>query len=440
MEDFPSTDPTHIFAQIRPPMSDYPVYSPPPPSYSPSSPSPSPPSPTSTNISQDIVNIELYTEVETKKKKYSELESREFVRRRNVANPYEDVSSDLFINRAALKLANIDAVFHLIEDIGGMLEPQINNQYMRYACIAEGPGSFVQYIQYRNPQAFGHGITLDTGDSLAWDIKSINMSKFDINYVGKVKGDVINEWKQFSKYVLQTSGPIYLVTADGGVEASHLWDKSGKQQDTQETLNLELIRAEALTALTICERTVDLGPNSGGLKIGGHFVLKIFDSITRGTIQIIYILTKCFQKVSIFKPVSSRPANSERYVVCMGMRMSDVVDPWIPIMESKQDISMEKEFIEWIKKNNDDSMRLQLWSANMILEDKAADDVDLTMCNTLWNIPQKREISSLPPVVCKIPQQTNVSVNKPLQKLVPGKKPLPKTSYSRNAQSSRGRR
>jgi hypothetical protein len=53
---------------------------------------------------------------------------------------------------------------------------------------------------------------------------------------------------------------------------------------------------------------------------GGAFVCKFFDCMTRPTIDMLYLLSHVYDTVSIFKPVTSRPANSERYVICQGFR------------------------------------------------------------------------------------------------------------------------
>ena len=46
---------------------------------------------------------------------------------------------------------------------------------------------------------------------------------------------------------------------------------------------------------------------------GGHFVCKLFDLFTPFSIGLVYLMYRIFNKVSIIKPVTSRPANSERY-------------------------------------------------------------------------------------------------------------------------------
>jgi len=48
---------------------------------------------------------------------------------------------------------------------------------------------------------------------------------------------------------------------------------------------------------------------------GGHFVCKLFDVFTRFSVGLIYLMYRAFERVALFKPVTSRPANSERYAV-----------------------------------------------------------------------------------------------------------------------------
>ena len=92
------------------------------------------------------------------------------------------------------------------------------------------------------------------------------------------------------------NGKMDLVTADGGLDYSTNFNY-------QEQMSLQLIFCEIVTALGI-------------LKKGGHFVIKIFDIHTNITLQYIYLLSNIFEEVIINKPYTSRPANSEKYIVC----------------------------------------------------------------------------------------------------------------------------
>lgn len=51
---------------------------------------------------------------------------------------------------------------------------------------------------------------------------------------------------------------------------------------------------------------------------GGHFVCKTFDLFTPFSVGLVYLLYLCFERISLFKPATSRPANSERCgLVCV---------------------------------------------------------------------------------------------------------------------------
>jgi hypothetical protein len=88
-----------------------------------------------------------------------------------------------------------------------------------------------------------------------------------------------------------------LVTGDGG------FDFSGNFND-QEEMSLKLITSEVYTALRLN-------------KDGGSFILKVYDIQSTKTIELLYILSQFYEDVLMYKPLTSRPANSEKYVVCI---------------------------------------------------------------------------------------------------------------------------
>lgn len=69
----------------------------------------------------------------------------------------------------------------------------------------------------------------------------------------------------------------------------------------------------------------------------GHFMTKVFDLFTVYSIGLVYLMYQCFERskssnplfpaflffcfsVAILKPNTSRPANSERYLICEGLK------------------------------------------------------------------------------------------------------------------------
>jgi cap1 methyltransferase len=51
-------------------------------------------------------------------------------------------------------------------------------------------------------------------------------------------------------------------------------------------------------------------------KTRGHFILKMFDVLTETSVHLLYLLFLFYDEVYIYKPKTSRPTNSEKYVIC----------------------------------------------------------------------------------------------------------------------------
>lgn len=75
----------------------------------------------------------------------------------------------------------------------------------------------------------------------------------------------------------------------------------------QEILSKQLYLCQFLVAMSI-------------VRPGGNFVCKVFDLFTPFSVGLVYLLWRSFEKVAIHKPNTSRPANSERYVICKWKR------------------------------------------------------------------------------------------------------------------------
>jgi 23S rRNA U2552 (ribose-2'-O)-methylase RlmE/FtsJ len=117
-----------------------------------------------------------------------------------------------------------------------------------------------------------------------------------------------------------------IVTADGGFDFSVDFNH-------QETMATKLILCEVFYALAL-------------QKQGGSFILKIFDVFHKATVDIIYILSYYYDHVSIMKPYTSRIANSEKYVICQGFKITDstqIIQQFANIFDSIQKTSSGEE-------------------------------------------------------------------------------------------------
>lgn len=170
--------------------------------------------------------------------------------------------------------------------------------------LAEGPGGFVEgwrYFRDNNPNDRLYAITLLSGDK---EIPSWKKTDNFLKSNPEVKvmtgldgtGDLYNV--DNIKYIVSRLGKhnMELVTGDGGFDFSIGYN-------IQEQYASKLIYAQVLTALK-CQ------------KKGGTFICKFFDTNNKFTIDLLYLLQCLYENIHVYKPYTSRVANSERYIVC----------------------------------------------------------------------------------------------------------------------------
>ncbi|KAL0215275.1 hypothetical protein P9112_007459 [Eukaryota sp. TZLM1-RC] len=274
------------------------------------------------------VTIELVEKLGETKSKFDELykvNAAGFRRARNEMNPYEQIGKACFINRAAVKMANIDSAY-------GFLRPYLrghpaDKNYLLFADLCAAPGGFSEYIIWRTGgRARGYGFSL-AHDRDTWRIHDFNTVAYERAENGKhlqilfgndkyIKsgdrvhfdqiepkgsGDITNtkNVERFAFIVVNRSRGVDVVVADGGSDVSDWWN-------LQELLMKQLVLGQIVSMFRI-------------LRHGGSFVLKVFDVFSPFTVSLLYLLYISFTRFSIFKPVTSRPGNSERYIVCQGL-------------------------------------------------------------------------------------------------------------------------
>ena len=334
-----------------------------------------------------------------------------FIEARNNANPFELIGRSIFINRAAVKLANIDAVHHVTNDIFTFDLKQSTTPFT-FCDIAAGPGGFTQYLQYRYPLSVGYGITLKH-ETLDWSRRFLDMAQFTPFYGEDGTGNLYTNWNQFTEYVhSQQPDGVDLVTADGGFDLEDSMDKTLLHR--QEFLSSRLFLTQALVGIACA-------------KAGGNFVLKTFDTVTDLSAQIIFSLAQCFDRITIFKPVSSRPANAEKYVICIN-RTPDITHIFNLLSDASRLYTddlyltnlfldpLPKPFQQWLTQINSESTNRQLRAAQDILLFLRGTPPDIPLYDTdkflvIWNLPDtpprlKRRRDNNPPA----PNETIIQI------------------------------
>lgn len=255
-----------------------------------------------------IIFQELYNLLNKTKNNITTLDDWE--RNKKMTNPYElihivskydninhSISSYVPISRSYFKLWEILHYYKIID-----------NTTHKIACLAEGPGGFIEAIynfinKYQSQDILKkieiYGITLQTDSKTVPNWKKMMNSKvmssdcLNVYYGNLYNIDDLKEYAAKFK-----DNPADIITADGGFDYS-------SDFDNQEQQFFRLIFCEIVCALSI-------------QKNGGKFICKIVDIFSIFTIKLIALLKKYYTEVHIYKPLTSRPANSEKYIVAIG--------------------------------------------------------------------------------------------------------------------------
>ena len=360
---------------------------------------------TLTTVVPDVVDVEAYSALQAAKNQFDRIKrvdlrngrSEYFEALRSHANPFEGVG-EVFIRRSGTKLANIDAIFNLTNTMSNHFAQNSEGTFT-FCDIAGGPGAWSQYLQFRWPTSQGYGITLreDKNKGLNWSTRNLDMDRF-VEYYGPegsdLSGDLFVHAANFADFVKQkyTRG-VDLVVCDGGL------DDTG-EEEFQETVNSRLIFSEIYSSL-LC------------LKSGGHLVLKVYDLVTKFSIDFVRILYWCFDELHIFKPMSSRPANSERYIV--GRRRKDNIDDAIGICRKVYSAFTKELMVKQIFEDVDSGLMPELerlnnlnlahqtYYVNIILDLDNGTDITVPVYNlhratSMWRLPDPEELYRAKPV------------------------------------------
>ena len=182
-----------------------------------------------------------------------------------------------------------------------------NSFHLKSFHLAEGPGGFIEALSYmrKNPNDTYYGMTLidNYNKNIPGWKKSDRFLKNNKHVIIENGMDGTGNLMNYENLVYcfgKYKGQMDIVTADGGFDFSIDFNN-------QENMSLKLIFAEIAYAVALQKK-------------GGTFILKVFDIFSKGTLDLLYILSGLYDKVFISKPHTSRIANSEKYIICEGFR------------------------------------------------------------------------------------------------------------------------
>jgi 23S rRNA U2552 (ribose-2'-O)-methylase RlmE/FtsJ len=230
-------------------------------------------------------------------------------------NHYDFIVKDPIINRAFFKYWEMIITFDLLKDIKTALH------------LAEAPGGFIQgtnLFSRKRPKRKNvvvDGFTtsvFEPGKEIEiftmsldryhpkyfnYNLPSYNdhvlKSNVHVIYGKDGTGDLCNmENYLFLKSYINKK--LDFITADGGFD-------EGDDFNNKEALHYKLIFYSVYYALSLQNKS-------------GSFVLKVFDMFSNVTREILLLLEQNYTDVYIYKPLTSRPTNSEKYIICKGFK------------------------------------------------------------------------------------------------------------------------
>ncbi len=282
----------------------------------------------------------------------------------NLFDPFHDVSYNPFLSRDSIVLGNIDAIFNFSHHTGGYIITQDTKDF-NFATLEDGPGHFTQYILYRNPNSYGYGIT-----PIEYPFDGqIDITHFNITAGASGTGNLVKDYKSFIQFVR-----------------------------TVEATGLNLVVGNYIGDIFPVGYLVRLVTALGIVSIGGTFVCKVSQLDDPLMLDLLWITTQCFNKVTLFKPLSTPSYNKVYYVIAADAKVNNI--EWIGYLEDsynravKEGKSIERllgklpnPFVRWVTDYNN---FILLYNKYLINETNrgVTELYDTYKCKAIWNLPQ----------------------------------------------------
>lgn len=339
---------------------------------------------------------DIHVEIDTLKESiqpYDRSELWDIAKR--ITNPYELISTHS--SRLSLPKSSC-CIYPLSRSFFKMIEMLHHLQFferhkdpkLKSLHICEGPGGFIEALHYvaeikKRVIKSSHAMTLRSTHQMipGWRRATQFLQKHpsvQLIYGPTRTGNIYEPCNQDEcASAVGTSGA-HLVTADGGFDFS-------EDFTNQEKTILRLLVSSAIILLR-------------SVAVEGDIVLKFFDCNSPVTRDLIYLLSTCFSTWTLYKPVTSRPCNSEWYF--LGKSAYRTKEPVIQILSSLRDtlsIEVPPSYSKLLSINPIDAILKQLQAERCERQKQALKEV-LVFCknknevshSVLWERQRQRTI------------------------------------------------
>ena len=212
------------------------------------------------------------------------------------------------VSRSFYKFIEIVNYFNILD--------AYKNGKLKTFHLAEGPGGFIEAIQYMRSNSLNNedeywGLTLlenkygvPNWNKLQAKIKKYGLSNIYF-FMGKNDRGDLYDVENFTECVKKHKNSCDIMTGDGGFDFSLNFED-------QEKVAVKLLLVQSLYAIMMQKK-------------GGSFIIKFFDMFTYVSMELLYLLKSFYKTVIVTKPKTSRYANSERYIVCRDFMMNSTL-------------------------------------------------------------------------------------------------------------------
>jgi hypothetical protein len=246
----------------------------------------------------------------------------------NISNHDDTVInlSKIYFNINSDKPEILSTEFYKMWEINFLFDI-INNKKLTYASIGKDGNSFLQSIIYFREKMLNIDVSNDkifliNQNNEEEDIEPKTLKHFtglyNINnfntFTNKQNKISQKKMKTLKKEIVKNKKYANLVIANGTNT------NSTKEQDYY-----KVIISDIFTTLSILEKD-------------GNFILKIYDTFTLTTIKLIWLVCDFFEESYIYKPLFSRPSETEKYLICKKFKYNNDNEKLENVLEKLQDI------------------------------------------------------------------------------------------------------
>lgn len=248
------------------------------------------------------------TDLEKTKNKISEISLEKWKKLRKSYNVY-DFECNNVINRAFYKLWEINSkyklyekpqpvILHLAEAPGGFIQSSLFLTTNQKKTVIDEEG-YISVSKHHPSQIVTMSLKNTPKSTLSNYHNKILKKNVFITYGEDNTGNITN--LKNLDFIDSVIGKKFdIITADGGFDEGSLYNN-------KEELHYNLILSEIYGAINYNNHN-------------GHFVLKMFDTFTETSIQLLYLLSLYYESIIVYKPKTSRPTNSEKYIICKNFK------------------------------------------------------------------------------------------------------------------------